>query len=219
MDKKTFLRKIHPWRNCIAAFFSLALIAACVLLLARSRYNLSRNAIRSSEIFRRYGLMYPEREYDVSPLYESDFHEDFKRIYAGLYGETPRLDSESRFSFGDGDIVGVHSGGRSRNPEGYTEKGADARRWVDARLELGGNSRIRLYGAGSVGLQTGNDGESENRPSVSSEKLSVGGGFGFSYRVGENTELLFDYRHSTPLNSDSAYRQADAAGITLRFSF
>ncbi len=216
MRRKTLGKKIHPWRNCLAALFTCMLIASCMALLSRSRNAISLNAIRSSEIFRRYNFV-PDPE-NYPKLSAINFHEDFNRTYGALYGESAQTHAEQRFSLGDGDIVGIHSGGRSRSPEGLAEKGSDERRWLDAKVKLKENSRIRLYGAGGVGMQFG-DGSPSGGPSLSTDSLSVGGGFGFSYRLNENAELIFDYRHSKPLDPDSSYRQADSAGFTLRFSF
>lgn len=219
MDKKTLVKKIHPWRNCIATLLTIALIASCIMLLSRSRSAISRAAIRSSEIFRRYNFTPPSREYTLLETGEN-FHEDFNRTYSSLYGESSsRFNLNDKISLGDGDVIGIHSGGRRHSPEGSPEKGQDDRRWVDARIALGGNSKVKVYGAGGVGLQTGQSDNEQDHPSISSESLSVGGGFGFSYRLNDNAELLFDYRHSSPLNSDSSYRQADSAGFTLHISF
>lgn len=216
MDKKTLSKKMHPWRNCLAALFTCILIGTCIALLPRSRNAISLNAIRSSEIFRRYSVV-PDSE-NYPKLSGINFHEDFNRTYGALYSESAQTHSEQRFSLGDGDIVGIHSGGRSRSPEGAAEKGSDERRWLDAKVKLKENSRIRLYGAGGVGMQFGDD-DPSGHPSFSTDSLSVGGGFGFSYRINEKAELIFDYRHSKPLDPDSSYRQADSAGFTLRFSF
>ena len=216
MDKKTLSKKMHPWRNCLAALFTCMLIGACIALLSRSRNAISINAIRSSEIFRRYNSMPAPEKYPLP--HNSDFYEDFNRTYGALYSEPEQTHTEQRFSLGDGDIVGIHSGGRSRSPEGLAEKGSDERRWLDAKVKLKENSRIRLYGAGGVGMQFG-DSNPSGHPSFSTDSLSVGGGFGFSYRINEKAELIFDYRHSKPLDPDSSYRQADSAGFTLRFSF
>ena len=219
MDKKSLMRKLHPWRNCIATLLTILLVAACVILLSRSRNAMSLSAIRSSDIFRRYNFTYPDYEYNL-PLIDEEFHRDFNQTYGSLYGESSRFNLGEKISLGDGDIVGIHSGGRSRNSEGFATKGSDERRWVDARIALSRNPRVNFYGAGSVGIQTrGNGDNAEQRPSVSSDSLSVGGGFGFSYRLGENTELLFDYRQSTPLDENSPYPKSDSAGFSLRFSF
>lgn len=218
MGKRSLNQRLHPWRNCIAVLLTVILIASCVVLLSRSRNAMSRAAILSSEIFRRYDSVYSPREYTL-PAIDEDFHKEFNRTYSSLYGESSRFDLNEKISLGDGDIIGIHSGGRTRSPEGLAEKGQDARRWFDAHVELGGNDRIKFYGAGGVGFQTGQNNDMRTRTSISSESLSVGGGFGFSYRLSEKTELLFDYRHSSPLNSDSSYHQGDSAGFTLHFSF
>lgn len=217
MNKYSLSKKIYPWRNCIAALFTFALVAACVILLLRSRQAMSRKAIFSSEIFKRYNSAYPDQEY-VQLAENYDFYKDFNLTYSGLYGESKRFNLNEKISLGDGDIIGLHTGGRSRNPDASGRR-KDERRWVDARIMLSEDSRINLYGAGGVGLKTGSeDNTRENSPSAA-ETLSVGGGFGFSYRLNPQAELLFDYRHSSPLNSDSSYHQSDSAGITLRLTF
>lgn len=218
MRKGTFRKKIYPWRNFIAAVFTIALVGSCIVLLSRSRSPISRAAILSSEIFRRYNSVSPDKEY-ASFISEKHFREAFDQTYSSLYGEFPRFNLNQKISLGDGDIIGIHTGGRPRSPEGFPEKGSDARRWIDARVSLTENPRINIYGAGGVGIQTGIESATDSNAPHTSESLSVGGGFGFSYRINSNAELFFDYRHLSPIMSDSSYPQADSAGISLKLSF
>lgn len=212
-----FYKKIYPWRNVIALLFTIALVASCLALLSRSDYRISQQAIRKSEIFRRYADAFPPEEAQLLAL--QIFNTGFNRVYASLYAQN-NSESGSRLGvrFGDGDIIGVHSGGRSRAPDGSGIKGRDNRRWFDAKFPLTQSRRLNLYGATGIGLgDKSPDANDEN--TLLRERLSVGGGFGFSYRLNENAELLFDYRHSRPLDDTSLYNQSDAAGFTLHFSF
>lgn len=215
--KSEFYKKIYPWRNLLALIFTVALVAACLILLSRPEYKMSRQTIRESEIFRRYAGAFPTEAEELLSL--RIFNADFDRVYASLYApDRTEPDNRLRIQFGDGDIVGIHTGGRSRAPDGSGIKGRDNRRWLDAKFPLTRSRRLSLYGATGVGLGD-KVSDAKTETSLSRERLSVGGGFGFSYRLSENAELIFDYRHSRPLDASSLYRQGDAAGFTLHFSF
>lgn len=215
--KFNFYKKIYPWRNLLALFFTVSLVAACLVLISRSDYRISQQAIRKSEIFRRYAETFPPEEEQLLAL--QIFNSDFERVYSSLYvPNQPTTDNHLGVRFGDGDIVGVHTGGRSRAPDGSGIKGRDNRRWFDAKFPLTQSQRLSLYGATGIGLGDKSP-DTKTETSLSREHLSVGGGFGFSYRLSNNIELLFDYRHSRPLDTSSLYHQGDAAGFTLHFSF
>lgn len=187
------------------------------MLISRGEYKLSPKAIRSSELFRRYAGPFYERTDDEFSV--AAFHSDFEKIYGALYFNAQSAASfENALQFENGDIIGIHSGGRHRAPDGSPIKGSDTRRWLDAKIPLGNNPRLNFYGATGVGLGNGVADEVATT-TLSREQLSVGGGFGFSYRLGENAELLFDYRHSRPLDSDSVYTPGNAAGFTIHLSF
>lgn len=225
-----FQKKYFPWRNVVAALVTLALISAMLtglFALRRAGGNVSEEAIRrmrlEEAIFRRYGMRndVPAAPDDGGALAREKFLRRFNDAYGALYGnaDTASALADSPLFFGDGDVVGLHSGGRLRDPEGAAEKGADDRRWFDAKLALNGSSSpFRFYGAGIVGLAPRRPPTEETEASLR-ENLSLGGGFGFSWKLGENAELYFDYRHARPLDPASGYEQSDAAGFSLRLQF
>lgn len=215
--KSKLRKKYYPWRNLVAALLTLALTWACIVLVSRSEYKLSPKAIQSSDLFRRYATQSPSYEENILAL--ETFHSDFERTRAALYPTSfGTTNTPSVLQFGNGDIIGVHSGGRPRAPDGSGTKGSDTRRWFDAKFPLNQSRRLNFYGATGVGI--GNNSEDEEAATeLSREQLSVGGGFGFSYRLGENVELQFDYRHSRPLDSSSNYDPGNAAGFTVHLSF
>lgn len=225
-----FQKKYFPWRNVVAALVTLALISATLaglFALGRARGKVSaetaRRAFLEDAILRRYGMGddVPAAPDDGGALAREKFLRRFDDAYGALYGNAGATSAlaDSPLFFGDGDVVGLHSGGRLRDPEGAAEKGADARRWFDAKLALNGSaSPFRLYGAGLVGVDPRRFSTEESDASLR-EDLSLGGGFGFSWRLGDNAELYFDYRHARPLDPASTYDKSDAAGISLRLQF
>ncbi|MGN0835424.1 MAG: hypothetical protein ACI4QA_06335 [Candidatus Spyradosoma sp.] len=225
-----FQKKYFPWRNVVAALVTVALISATLaglFALGRAREKASaetaRRTLLENAILRRYGMYgdFPDAPDDGGALAREKFLRRFDDAYGALYGNAGATSvlANSPLFFGDGDVVGLHSGGRLRDPEGAAEKGADDRRWFDAKLALNGSeSPFRLYGAGLVGVAPRRF-PAEGTDASLREDLSLGGGFGFSWRFGDNAELYFDYRHSRPLDPASAYERSNAAGISLHLQF
>ena len=213
--KRVFPRRFVR-RKILAVVLSSALVASALLLVFSRERNFLDRFERARE------------QFDFLNLFRKKPAVGDEKFPGGIGGSAPlRLPeipgkiSPARggglFEITSGDIIGLNAGGREFHPDGSTVYGEDSRAWFDARFPLLDSSALSLYGAGTIGFDTARIGTAQD--AFSRENISLGGGFGISLRISENAEILFDYRLSRPLDSESLFDTNNAAGFSLKLSF
>lgn len=135
------------------------------------------------------------------------------------YEDPAESDNDNFFRqirFENGDVVERYSG-QELQSAATSQKAEDNRIWLDMRMPLESTSRFKLYGISTVNL---GDTDAKTLEDYT-QNYGIGGGIGVTYKISENAELNFDFRHTKTLRNEGNENDPNtsSAGISLKLEF